>query len=370
MPFIRCPACKARYQVTRAAGGKRSKCSHCGQVFKIPVLKPVEAEPRLSLPEDVSGVDAIELEGVAGATASASDTGEPVDAIPITDAVAYATAPAGAAARARGAYGAYFQSLVESLAFPARMGDLITFVIVWVCLIIGNVLAPFALCLGLAVKVIVVGWYWSFQLNAVQGAAAGEKELPALTLTEGFWGDTVLPFFKMFCTYVLVWLPAVAFLATTGALNAVVASGGGVLLSPGALIGLGAALPLHTQIITGVLLLGGYFVWPILVLVIAVGGSVRGLFRVDLIARTIARSLPAYLLTVLIVYATWGLDLGFGMLLDAVRAGRPLPLGGLPSVLVLGPVLLIVELYSTIIAMRAIGLYYRHFKHKFAWTWE
>lgn len=374
MPFIRCPACQTRYQITAAAGGKRSRCTHCGQVFKIPDLAPAEkpsagAAGRAGL-DGGSGADLIELEGISPSATVAPDTGEPADAIPITATVAYASGPTGAAAvAAAGAYGAYFRSVARSLAFPARLGDLITFAIVWVLLVIGQVLAPFALCIGGIVNLIVAGWYMSFRLNVVVGAAAGEEELPTLTLTGGVWDDIVAPFFRMLTTYVVIWAPVTIFLASTGEL-AGIGVGGWMRALAGGLVPLLSGLQLQTQIIAAVLLLSGYLVWPLLVLVIAVGESVRGLFRVDLIARTIVKSLPAYLMTVLIVYASLGMSVGFEALLDAVRAGRPLSIGGLPNVLVLGPVLLLVELYSTIIAMRAIGLYYRHFKHKFAWTWE
>ena len=38
--------------------------------------------------------------------------------------------------------------------------------------------------------------------------------------------------------------------------------------------------------------------------------------------------------------------------------------GGIASLLVVG-----ISLYFEIVAMRVIGLYYHHFKHRFAWDW-
>jgi hypothetical protein len=144
-----------------------------------------------------------------------------------------------------------------------------------------------------------------------------------------------------------------------------VLSGSAVVRAPWTLA---QVLAVRTAVIAGLLLLAGYFLWPMLVLVVAVG-NVIGFVRVDLIARTIARSLAGYLLTVLAVYVSIGLNFGAALLVRAATTRQGGTLGGLPPELALAPPLQLVELYFMVIAMRAIGFYYHHFKHRFAWSW-
>jgi len=363
MPFIRCPTCNARYKVGVEAGGKSAKCQKCGQGFKIPALKPPEPpgdEARLTDLSALAGGEAIELERPPQPATVPVATGPMAEAVPVSDALAYAPGMTGEeTALARGAYGAYFRSLGRSLAFPVRGGDLITFGIVWVIVVAGELVRHAGACLGLIGWLIVTGWYMSFQLNVVLGAANGEEDLPTLTLTEGFWDDVVMPFFKMLVTRIVIYLPAGVFVALMAGANwsASVTGSGPLALVQG--------LGVDGVVVAGLLLLGGHFLWPMLILIVAVG-SMAGLVRLDLIVRTVARSFPAYLLTVLAVYVSIGLAFGASILWGLRQASTP---GGTASTLVWALPLKIVELYCTVIAMRAIGLYYHHFKHKFAWSW-
>ncbi len=183
MPAVRCPRCKARYEVAVDAGGRRSQCRKCGQIFRIPPLQQPAPEPSAQ-----AGVDTIELEELTPPAPphTLSDDVDPVFAIPLTDMVSYATgAPGLARVAAKTAYAGYFRSLVHSLSFPIRLGDFIVFVIGWVILVVGNLAAVAQVCVGAAAYLIVQGWYMAFQLNVVVGAAAGEEELPAFSLTDG-----------------------------------------------------------------------------------------------------------------------------------------------------------------------------------------
>jgi predicted Zn finger-like uncharacterized protein len=367
MAVIRCPACDARYQVAEAASGKRTRCRKCGQTFRIPVLPQAQEPPA----EDLRLIELSALaDGQPVGSGPAVRPVQPAEAVPVeavplpaTESVSYATGPTGEeAAAARGAYGRYFRSLAQSLAFPIRTGDLITFFIVWVILVVGQVIAPFALCFAPVVAVIVAGWYMSFQLNVVIGAADGEEDLPTLALTSGWWDDIIVPFVKMLSVSVVIWIPAIVFLLATG-LTRLLAAGAGSSLAVGGPAALVPLLDPQTVVIGGLLVAAGHFLWPMLVLIVAVGG-VAGVVRVDLMGRTIARSLPAYLITVLAVYLSLGLTAGSHVLVGPVARGL-----GRSAVILLPAGLLLIELYFTIIAMRAIGFYYHHFKHKFAWSW-
>jgi hypothetical protein len=368
MPFIRCPACNARYKVAAEAGGRHAQCRKCGQGFRIPAFParpaPPDEELRLSSTGITPGVETIELERPPEAVPAAELGGEILEAVPLTDIVEYAPGDAAEeVAEARGAYGAYLWSLVKSLAFPARFGDLIMFAIVWVILLAGNLAGRSGFCVGWAGAWIVTAWYWSFLLNVVVGAAAGEEDLPTLSLTEGWWDGVVFPFLKMLAALAICFLPMLVFLASTAALSAL----GGAATGAG-WAGLLRALDVKTMVVAGLLLLAGGFLWPMLVLVVAVG-NIGGFVRIDLIARTIARSLPAYLLTVLAVYVSLGMQVGFGLLIDTAVTKGGNPLQSSPLGLLLPPLLLAVEAYFMIVAMRAIGFYYHHFKHRFAWSW-
>jgi hypothetical protein len=80
--------------------------------------------------------------------------------------------------------------------------------------------------------------------------------------------------------------------------------------------------------------------------------------------KTILQTLPGYVLTVILVYFTFVL---LPMLFDALTFSdaeifsAPWLTG---FVLSTG-----VEAYATIVAMLVTGLYYHHFKARFAWSW-
>jgi hypothetical protein len=211
---------------------------------------------------------------------------------------------------------------------------------------------------------IVTAWYMAFQLNVVLGAAAGDAELPALSVTDGWWDGVVAPFLKMLATTAIAYLPMFVFLLSAGAASVL----GNLSSTGGGLSALLQLLDVKTLVVAGALLLAGGFLWPMLVLMVAVG-SLGSLVRVDLIARTIARSLPAYLLTVAAVYVSLALQVGFAALLGAVTKTTGNPLQAPAIEWLLPPVLQLAEVYFTILAMRAIGFYYHHFKHRFAWSW-
>jgi prepilin signal peptidase PulO-like enzyme (type II secretory pathway) len=101
-----------------------------------------------------------------------------------------------------------------------------------------------------------------------------------------------------------------------------------------------------------VLLLIPMLLWPMMLLVVALGG-IRSLIRFDLMMLTIAKTFPAYALVVVFAYVG---VVGPALLPEDV---------GLAA----WAALLAVEVYAGIFTMRVIGLYYHHFKNRFAWSW-
>ena len=241
----------------------------------------------------------------------------------------------------------YFKACLASFAFMVEPGDLITFLIVAVIAALQVVLG-FAPFLGSIGVFIVQGWICSFFFNVLVSAAGGKKNLPDLALTGGWMDDIIVPFFKFVGTWVLVLAPAIAYgiWAAAVAASAVV---GGATTAP-------APGPVFF-----VLMGLGIFFWPITVLIVALGGF-SCFFRPDRIALTIVRSLVPYIaaciMTAIPVAATYYIE----FLLDANTA-----IGG--NVLVMAAVSWVLTIYCWTVAMRCIGLYYHHFKSRFAWSW-
>lgn len=376
MPFIRCPTCNARYKVSAEASGKSAECQKCGQSFQIPELKPPPASGAESRPTDLStpaGSDFIELEGPPPPAAPPAIAGPALEAVPISGAVTYAAGPAGVeAAAARGAYGGYLRALGRTLAFPAQPGNLITYLIVCLFMVISAALGLFGFfCLPILVSLIVAAWYMSFQFNVVLDAAAGEDDLPSLNFMSGLYEELVLPFSQMLVANLAARLPAL--LCLIGVSNLQGANPVAIIAwSVGFLAGrfpLFLSLPNTVgQVVSGVLWVMGMFLWPMFILIVAVGG-IPGLVRFGLIGTTIARSFPAYWLVVLVVFAAQAIAFGSRLLLSALGSGVVGTGRSLSLLLLLALAGVLIEVYVGIVAMRAIGLYYHYFKHKFAWSW-
>jgi len=362
MIAIRCPKCQTHYRVPDDAAGKRTQCKKCGQPFRIP-------QPRTPARESAEELRLADLKAL--------ENGSPVE--PPTPAVApvlsspvpmqqshfAAEAPSSAAAAtASNPYQAYLRSILQSFTFPTRAGNLVTALILCLLLAASETLAPFALCLGPLMTFVITGWYWSFQFNVVQDAAAGEDDLPTLAFIEGWWDDIIVPFFKMLLINLLAVLPFFAFLLISGAFVTLAeAARPGRSASLGFVV-VGHLLDPQTLTVAALLLLTGFFLWPMFVLVVAVGG-VGGLLRVDLMFRTILKSFPAYLIAVVAVY----LSIAMQNLADVTVALFWSRGTTAERTLALRAALVPIHVYFTIVGMRTVGLYYHHFKQRFAWTW-
>ena len=90
-------------------------------------------------------------------------------------------------------------------------------------------------------------------------------------------------------------------------------------------------------------------------LCVAMGGF-STLARYDLLVVTVLKSLPVYVLTAGAVFVALSRNYLLAAVVDVLGI-----LGG--------AVLIAIGLYLEIVAMRMIGLYYHHFKHRFAWSW-
>ena len=328
MPTQICAECGTKYRVPDSAVGKKAKCKKCGAIMVItgdqeeeifqfadaidapptPPAAPVEADPRAAITPDTAG--------------------------PTGSYQAYEAPTAGGVQK-------FAQSVVETFLFPVTLGNLITFIILWVFLVLGNI----SLAAGgffIIPWLIVVGWYLGYLFSVIESGAAGEEELPTLTLTEGFVDSVVVPMLKMLGSWAVAFIPAADYIVMTRGFWEL------DLLWTGSL----TAIAQEDATLAGLRVLGDVL-WPMVVLCVGLGGF-TSLLRIDLILLTIIKTLPVYLLVVGLVLGTEFLE---GVLLSRI------------SNVYWGVISIGVPVYLEIVAVRVIGLYYHHFKHRFAWDW-
>lgn len=433
MTKVSCPSCAARYNVPDEKLGKRVKCAKCGERFE------------LSLPAD-DDFAFPELEGL--------QSGEAVVRLPLPPPPADESSMGRAASRADrpdfigvGAIGAYMTDVLGFFKILTQPWELMT--LVAVCLLcVFQVVAGAFLCMGIIVQLIITGWYLSFLLKVVQSGAARDDGLPDFSLSDGVWEDIVIPCLSFLSVRLLVILPMIAALV-------IAMNNGGLESELAWVIGfLGVAMPELALVVSFQLaeefpklltivapaLLLGLAAAPMLMLVVAVGG-IPALSRVDLMARTIARTLPGYALATLIYLGSLGAAVGVAYAAEEAFAADPSRRSASPNaapqpvnppptspppaatgtvttpgaVSTTAPadpntaadpnaavdpntatgavapgqtgrtardverefmgslggqiVGTVVSVVASVFAMRAIGLYYAHFKKNFAWSW-
>lgn len=335
---ISCGICGKNYKVQDAAAGKKLRCKECGEVIRIP-----EPEAEFGDGDDFSKLldDAVEEE------AKAKSIRRPVRK-PMVKAEKYKGDEDGPVTRKK--ENNYTQDLIQTILFPLDPANLFTFVCIWILLCMKELILPFAgIRLGFLATLIILGWYSNYRFNVIYEATSGRKELPELTPEDGYF----IPVVKWAATWLLVHLPAYLYLGIVLYLaiqNAGEAGGPGFL--PQDVVDF---LPLSHLGVFVFLYCAGLFFWPILALCVAVGGF-ETVFRIDLMLLTIFKSMGAYFFTAGAMFLTSVVY--FFTVFMAMQLG------------VVGIIIMIaIILYFEIVALRMIGLYYHHFKTRFAWHW-
>lgn len=378
-----CPGCGARYCVPDNAAGKRTTCKRCGQSFRIPEAVAVSAPPPVGAPPappaGPSGAGLLELESLAAGQAvappvraAASATASSAPTAVWSRAGAPSSGEVGAASDSS-SYRDYFLDIGRSLLLFRGAGNLATFFVIWLIVVMSEYLAMlgFACLPGLAALVLIC-WYVSYQLNVVLAAAGGEEDLPAPAFISGWVDDIIIPLLRMLGAHLMARLPAAILLASAAAHYG---AGFSDLFGPILWFVFGNYDLLlrfpdgPVQATAGAALVFGLFLWPMFVLIVA-AGSLFDLRRLDLILETVIRAFPAYLIAAVVVWVSTGVALASSALLTAagltgVRFGQI----NWSMLLVLPLGLALIQVYTTLVAMRTIGLFYHHFKHKFAWSW-
>lgn len=349
MPHFTCE-CGAKYRFAESAIGRRAKCKKCGTSF---LLAPNSSGTTISVAKDPAPPPSVSRPPVTRARITTEDRGSappPVIPSPLE------TLSPPLFVKADPSRG-YVSSILWTLVFPSTPHNLATFIALWLALTMGP-LVPF---IGFFIGLFLLFWYAAFCFLVVSSAAAGDSDLPRV----GFSGDVVeeylYPALRWSVSWMVVMFPAglyLAFLSWQGnspPWQAVPMKLADVKDSIAG--GLDPAL----LILVGL----GFAAWPITILCIALGG-VGAALRVDLTFRTVVRTVDTYLITLLLLSGALGLAAVTGDLLEKTltRKGGPPGGGAMSYFLGVG-----IELYCSIVLMRMIGLYYHHFKSRFAWSW-
>jgi len=344
-------ACGARFRVPDEALGKRARCKDCGATF---TLQP-EDDGTIPLADESWPSGA--APGGARGDFSPPPSGSPASAAMVGPAFAPLSRET---ARRRN----YWSDVLWSFLFPCSPGNLIIFVVLWVVLVIASLLPLIAP----ATSLLAAMWFAAFRFTIIESAAAGESDLPDLDVTSDFVGELAAPWLRWTASWLVVLLPAVGYLVLawyTGRMTAAEVTRALV----GGISGLWQGATSGEPIFDALLYLGIAF-WPMVVLCFALGGM-ETVYRVDLMVVTIVRSLHAYLTTLALLFVA---TVAVPVLSEAISAGTAGTSGGagggtaggtfLAFVLTTG-----VSIYLEIVSMRLIGLYYHHFKDRFAWDW-
>ena len=238
----------------------------------------------------------------------------------------------------------FWRSLAGSFFFFLSPGNFITLILlVFIHLFLP--LLGYAGILGAIGRFLVYGYLCSFYLSVIRETASGEDDLPSMGYAN--WFDDVLwPMIHFAGTWVVAFLPLAAVHIASLIWRFEVAAE-----------------------LTIALTVAGALLWPAIALIVAIGSGFGGLWP-HVVVGTVVAAPIAYVSVCVMVAVT-----GFLLYLpDSAMVNGALVQSGLsnkPAMAVLMPILgAILSPYTTIITMRGIGLYYRHFKHKLPWSAE
>jgi hypothetical protein len=313
--------CGARYRVPAGAAGKRARCKRCNAEFILSGAEPLEVAKPPPTPVS-SGLDAIAAIDRGGWQTASS-------AVTVTG------------------FRGFWSDVAWSLLFFLEPGNLVTFVMVWLVVGFQNVGLGGPGAFGITLFIVwTLGiflslWLMAFLMNVIREAASGEPDLPRCTEFEDALDDMVRPLLQFIGTGFVVLLPALG------------------LSWVEAIWGVGIP-PWAITLAAGI----GLFFWPMSVLCVSIAGL--GIFlQVNLLIESVFRTFWTYVGVCLVFGTALALSgaawlLSIGLVFLPIATPTPVALATLASGL---------QAWSLIVAMRVIGLYYHHYKERFAWSW-
>lgn len=347
--------CGAKYRVPDESLGKRAKCKRCGAVF---TLKEEDDGP---IPLAGGWDEAIQHSAAATSLPTRAEQMPPPGSPAAAAAAPYlhgrvTVTPAGPRT--------YWTNVLWSFLFVAHPSDLVSFIIIAGLLII----APMIPFVGWFVNLLLLCWFSAFRFNIVASAAAGDERLPDVEMSTDYYADFIEPFLRWIASWVVVLAPAIGYLIFAWKQGRLTGAEVGEVLANG-LTGLWQGTSSGVTAFD-FLLCAGMAMWPMVVLCLALGGF-DCLFRPDLMVVTIVRTLPAYLVTLGLMFA---ITLAIDRVSRLATAGIAAPAGGSIGAMI-GNALLVsgaitgLSVYLDIVLMRLIGLHYHHHKNRFPWDW-
>jgi len=303
------------------------------------------------------------LTELAGDAAHAASESAPVPVVVKTAApvdVGYAADQRAAAAERRlsdpvsGPTRGFWADAFISFVYPVKSSsNVIMFMMISVVGLLEHLIAMVAGCFLLIVVLAIKGWFASLYFSVIQDTAAGSEDLPGFRVEGGLFESIIRPAFRFVCA-------------------------GGIVLIPCMVLGALAAFRITPPSINSLMplwFLGGIFLAPISFLLFALE-SASAIFRIDLILTTIARTILPYLaiwlMLAIVMIAMIVVGAGGGFLIELLFPGGFLAksIADFVASTVAGIAISLFGIYLMLVAMRIIGLYYLHFKKRFAFELE
>lgn len=383
MPKYIC-TCGAKYRFPDEYIGKQTKCRKCGAVITLQATAPVDDGIIPFADEDSYTAEAAEAASRARQGALHLPPGSPGTA-------GFGSLDGGIHLAAPPATRSFAADVFWTFLFPTKIGDLFTFLGLWFVLVLAKMLS-YINCIGIFSVFLfvawlgVIGWYCAFRFSIIESAAGGDDNLPTPDIGQGFALDAISGIVRWLGSWIVVFLPAFAYRLYYYSIvpPAPPAPGGLPGIPPPPLWWRDAVAVVHG--VPGILsmqsdgldpfkilVIVGLFLWPFVVLCVGIGGF-ESFFRVDLMLQTVIRTLGPYFVTVALMVGASLLEFGMHQIAAGKLFGKALATGGafgslLKAGIFLDIVTIGVSIYADIVLMRLIGLYYHHFKGKFAWDW-
>ena len=364
--------CGAEIRLPSASAGRKAKCKACGTIFKVPQLTGTAAAPRPAAPVRPGVRDAGKpgswLDDLAHSETQAecrpvvldlSDLPPEPPAGPSRLAANEGPGPAYVSPEDErdwitGPKRSFWVDLLGSFVFFLDGGNLATFVAL--CLINAVSTIPFVGCFMFLLTFFIGAYIQVFLLSTVRETASGEDQLPGVWISS-FWEDLILPALQLAGTWIFVMLPAVALAIWSWVDNRKIELEVFNMATAWQGHGIAQAAAIMTLV--------GQSLWPAVVLAVAIGGTFAGLWPHVVVRTALCAPLPYLAICAAIVVASVLAALPHTAQFAGVIKGN-----SWTSAMGLEIIANSMWLYASIVEMRAIGLYYRHYKHRLPWVAE
>jgi len=189
--------------------------------------------------------------------------------------------------------------------------------------------------IGLLIRLTVWGALFWYYLEIINAVVLDQDELPDIDIDgcAEFFGNALKSMFTFFMALLIVMLPTVVFLS----------------------LGSGSSNSITAYIFAFL----GLFFFPMVILTVGVNQNMEMMWRVDTMIKPVVRAFWPYLCSVLLLLLVWYLQMKTRIWDDIKPAGNPqiaLHICAQMGIQVLA-----------IVAMRTMGLFYRHYACHFSW---